>query len=323
MSKDSHKLEDVQTAVLAAALSNKGPDSPKYEEYRQNLVKQLEKSGEKIVKGPIPFYKKGVKGPAGYVIETDKEVLVCYHGTKFGKIFGSGGKEILHDLQISRAKMNFGGQKVSVHSGFKAEFESSKESLYQALAQTNLKDKGVHLTGHSLGGAVSQIAAMDLSTHFGVKVNKVTTFGGPRVFAKDAAELYNSKGLGDVTLRVKQDRDPVPRLVPRGMYHHTGRKITLKSSKRSIHSGAVYRDIATKKVTEKDIANARESDKPWSFTESYVKPVMRMTKAAFAIAYHSTIGAVVDKLKPSKSQASAISTPANPKKVSKGNEVGL
>ncbi len=323
MSKDSHRLEDVQTAVLAVALTNKKPDSPKYEQYKQNLVEQLEKSGEKIVKGPIPFYKKGVKSPAGYVIETDKEVLVCYHGTQFGKVFGSGGKEILHDLQISRAKMNFGGQEVSVHSGFKAEFESSKESLYQALAQTNLKDKGVHLAGHSLGGAASQIAAMDLSTHFGVKVNKVTTFGGPRVFTKDAADLYNSKGLGDVTLRVKQNLDPVPRLVPRGMYHHTGKKISLKSSKRSVHSGAVYRDIGTKKVTEKDIANARESDKPWSFTESYVKPVMKMTKAAFVMAYQATIGSVINKLRPSKSQASGHSTPVNPKKVDKGREASI
>lgn len=323
MSKDSHKLEDVQTAVLAVALANKSPDREQYKTRKQKLIEQLEKSGEKLVREPIPFYKKGVKGPAGYVIETDKEVLVCYHGTQFGKVFGSGGKEILHDLQISRAKMNFGGQEVSVHSGFKAEFESSKESLYQALAQTNLKDKGVHLAGHSLGGAVSQIAAMDLSTHFGVKVNKVTTFGGPRVFTKDAADLYNSKGLGDVTLRVKQDRDPVPRLVPRGMYHHTGKKISIKSSKRGIHSGAIYRDLGAKKITQSDVANARESDKPWSFTEAYVKPVMKMTKAAFVMAYKATIGAVVNRLKPSKSQASGRSTPVNPKKVDKGKGVNI
>jgi len=202
------------------------------------------------------------------VIETNNEVLVCYHGTQFGKVFGSGGKEILHDVQVSGAKMNFGGEEVSFHSGFKKEFMSSKDSMHQALSQTNVKEKGVHLSGHSLGAAVSQIAALDLATHFGVKVHKVTTFGGPRVFQKKAAELYNSKGLGDVTLRVKQDKDPVTRVVPRGLYHHTGNKVKLPSPKGGLHSGAVYRKIA-ESMKDKDVQNARSSDKPWSFTESY------------------------------------------------------
>ena len=296
-SKGLHELHDVRTAALAVALTNKKPGSKDYESYKQNLVNQLKESGEEIVGEPKPFYKIGVSSPAGYVIETNSEVLVCYHGTQFGKIFSSGGKEILHDLQISSAKMNFGGQEVSVHSGFKAEFESSKDSLYQVLAQTNLKEKGVHLSGHSLGGAVAQIAAIDLTTHFGITVNKVTTFGGPRVFTKDAAELYNSKGLGDVTLRIKQDLDPITRLVPRGMYHSTGNKIKLQSTKGGLHSGAVYRDIAMNKVTEQDIQNKRSSDKPWSFTESYLKPIIQMTKASFANLHKNTVGLLVNKIR--------------------------
>ncbi len=207
MGQDSHQLEDVKTAVLAVAITSKKPDSEKYEEYKQNLAAQLEKSGDKLVGEPKPFYKDGDKSPAGYVIETDKEVLVCYHGTQVKKVFGAGGKEIVHDLQAYGAKMNFGGEEVNVHAGFKKEFVASKDSMYQALSQTNVKEKGVHVSGHSLGAAVAQIAAMDLPSHFGVKVNKVTTFGGPRVFQKSAADLYNSKGLGDVTLRVKQDKD--------------------------------------------------------------------------------------------------------------------
>lgn len=280
MSKSSHELYDVQTAALGVALTNKAPDSKDYEQYKQNLVEQLKTSEEVIVGEPRPFYKEGVSSPAGYVIETRSEVLVCYHGTQFGKIFGSGAKELVHDLDISRAKMDFGGQEVSVHSGFKAEFESSKDSLYKILASVDIK-KDIHLSGHSLGGAVAQIAALDLTTNRRAAVKKVTTFGGPRVFTQDAAKLYNDKGLGDVTLRVKQDKDPVPRLVPRGVYHHTGNKIKLQSSK-GIHSGGVYRDIANK-LKEIDVQNARPSDNPsLSFTEIYLKPIMQMTKAIFA-----------------------------------------
>lgn len=306
MSKTSHELHDVQTAALGVALTNKKQGSKNYEQYKQNLIDQLQKSGEEIVGEPRPFYKKGVSNPAGYVIETKNEVLVCYHGTQFGQIFGSGAKEIAHDLDISRAKMNFAGQEVSVHSGFKAEFEASKDSLHEALQQTAFKTKGVHLAGHSLGAAVAQIAALDLVTNHGTDVKKVTTFGGPRVFTQDASELYNDKGLGDVTLRVKQDKDPVPRLVPRGMYHHTGKKIKLQSSK-GIHSGGVYRDIASK-IKEEDIRNASPSDKPtasFSFTEIYLKPIMKMTKEMFANLTKnisakfnkSIVGSLVDKMK--------------------------
>lgn len=280
----SHELNDVKTAVLAVALTNYKREHKSYGKYEANLSEQLRESGEMITQKPIPFYKKGVKSPAGYVIPTNAQVLVCYHGTQFGKI--SGAKEVLHGFQMSKSKMKFGNKEVSVHKGFKKEFDASKDSLDLALGEVNVMGKKVQFTGHSLGGAVAQIAALDMVTNStrGATVEKVTTFGGPRVFSKKAAELYNDNGLGDKTLRVKQNKDPVPRMVPRGVFSHVGKKISLKSSKKGTHSGAVYRNIATKDLKSHNIENARASSTPKSFTELYIKPVMHMTKAAFVIA---------------------------------------
>ncbi|MDG1436196.1 MAG: lipase family protein [Rickettsiaceae bacterium] len=322
--RHSHELKHLKSAALAVALTNKKPVGKKYEEYKDNLVKQLEESGEEIVGDPKAFYKEGVKSPAGYVIETNQEVFVCYHGTQFGKVFGSGGKEILHDLQVSGAKMKFGEEEeVSVHSGFKKEFMASKASMYNALSQTNAEKKGVHLSGHSLGAAVAQIAAMDLSINNPDKwqIKRVTTFGGPRVFQKKAADLYNSKGLGDVTLRVKQDIDLVTCFGQRGLYHHVGKKIKVPSPKAGVHSGSVYREIA-KNMKDIDVENARPSDNPWSFKELYLNPVMQMTKETFAKIQN--IGTVVDKIRATlssytKSAASGVNSPMDTPAMRVGN----
>ena len=300
----SHELNDVKTAVLAVALTNSKQEPKSYDKYNKhkaNLSEQLKESGEIITQEPIPFYKKGVESPAGYVIPTNAQVLVCYHGTQLGKI--SGAKEVLHDLQMSKAKMKFGDKEVSVHKGFKKEFDASKDSLGAALDKVGVTGRKVHFAGHSLGGAVAQVAALDMVTNNtrGAIVEKVTTFGGPRVFSKKAAELYNQEGLADKTLRVKQDKDPVPRMVPKGLFSHAGKKINLKSSKKGIHSGAVYRNIATKDLKSHNIENARESSTPKSFTELYIKPVMHMTKAAFVMAA-TPITKIISLIKKNKQQ---------------------
>ena len=295
--KLTSELNNIKTAVLAVALSYKKTKGKKYETYKQKLQNQLLVSGDAIDGKPIPFYKKGVKSPAGYVIKTNKEVLICYHGTQFDKIFGSGAKEILHDFQFGKSKMKFGDKTVSVHSGFKREFEASKDSLYEALGTI---DKPVHIAGHSLGGAVAQIAALDLATNKipPITIKQVTTFGGPRVFSREAAELYNEKEIGNKTIRVKQDLDPVPRIVPKGMYHHVGKKIKIGSSRIGIHSGAVYRNMVMTDMKDMHVESARPSALPSrkrSIHNDYVKPLMSMTAAGY-LAAQASVSAIKNRL---------------------------
>ncbi len=76
-------------------------------------------------------------------------------------------------------------------------------------------------------------------------------------------------------------------------------------------------------MKDEDVQNARASDKPWSFTESYVKPVMEMTKEVFAKIQKNTVGAVMNKIKKSLSShkkpidgKEEVSTPSFAEKVS-------
>jgi|GEM_PF-6227425 len=287
MTKPKHTLEGVKASVLGVALTNKMAGSDSYNSYLSNLDKQLTENSETRTQEPIPFYKEGVASPAGYVIETDRQVMVCYHGTQFGKIMGSGGTEIKHDLQMGKEGMQFGDKNLKVHRGFKAEYESSKGSLFEALKQVN-PDQEVNVAGHSLGGAASQIFALDVATnHPKIKIGAVHTYGSPRVMSIEAAQEYNAVGLGDKTLRIKQKADPVPRLAPkRAGYAHVGDKISVKAGEKSVHSGSVYRKIGMKGLKKEDISGARKADEPLPI-ETYCSAVKRMTSEAFNTALNS------------------------------------
>jgi hypothetical protein len=254
---------DVRAAMAGVSLSNKKKDGKGYQEYEDALRKEIKDKGGKFIKA-TPFYKKGVKSPAGYVIETDKETMVSYHGTQFGKFFGSGGKEVFHDLQMQKSKMKFGDQECGVHAGFKKEYDNSRDDLYSVLQEVKGDPaKPVIFSGHSLGGAVANIAALDASANNrlpnGQTVGGVVTFGAPRVLSPEAAQVYNDKGLDKNTLRVKQGWDVVPRIPSESLgYAHVGKKVKLDAGMNAVHSGKVYRKMS-RSMSSEAVSEARNS----------------------------------------------------------------
>ncbi|QUX95763.1 lipase [Marinomonas sp. CT5] len=94
--------------------------------------------------------------------------------------------------------------KIKLHQGFglaaKAVFEDIKPFLK--------KDQPIHLTGHSLGGAIAVILAMYLQND-GYPVKQVITFGQPKVTNVTGAKKFEDLPL----IRVVTPNDIVP-LVP-------------------------------------------------------------------------------------------------------------
>lgn len=79
---------------------------------------------------------------------------------------------------------------------------------------TQLHGLPVHLSGHSLGGALVTIMALLLTNKHGFHVHTVYTFGSPKVGDSAFAEAYQAiVGHSAKTYRVVNDLDPVP-LVP-------------------------------------------------------------------------------------------------------------
>lgn len=231
--------------------------------YLQDHLSSLELDGRTEIS---PFYKSSsfddegrVKEnalPAGYVFYYKEEgqkpnIIVSYRGTKTKS-------EKFSDIQISHQGHQFGDREYDVHKGFAKEYGYSKEDLdnvlrmYKERANVMGEMPNVTFTGHSLGGALAQIAALDHATNpsnnleaeegreaapetervnnelFDASNVSVFTFGAPRVFSRGASQKYDEVGLADKTLHVKHRRDMVPRLNRIG-YKEVGHAINITS----------------------------------------------------------------------------------------------
>jgi hypothetical protein len=81
------------------------------------------------------------------------------------------------DLNVGRVPLpGFGN--VRVHRGFLEAFDSSKEEIVGAVNQYVPPNLGLYITGHSLGGALAQIASAVLERD---NLAACYTFGSPRV----------------------------------------------------------------------------------------------------------------------------------------------
>lgn len=112
----------------------------------------------------------------------------------------------------------------AVHMGFMSSWRSAREVVLPALQAAREKNPGypVQLIGHSLGGAVAALAALELRLSLGWKDITVTTFGEPRVGNKALAQYLDAAfGLKNGSVedaeklpyrRVTHVNDPVPSL---------------------------------------------------------------------------------------------------------------
>lgn len=81
----------------------------------------------------------------------------------------------------------------TVHMGFLASWRSAREYVLPALEQARAKypDYTLRLVGHSLGGAVTALAALEMRLVHGWEDMQVTSFGEPRVGNEALAEFID------------------------------------------------------------------------------------------------------------------------------------
>jgi hypothetical protein len=101
-----------------------------------------------------------------------------------------------------------------VHSGFRLAWQTIRIEVINAATRCN--SPYIIFTGHSLGGAIATLAAIDF---YPQNVLEVITFGCPRIGDKAFAKTYEPYALR--TVRYVYQLDPVP-WIPLGCngYHH-------------------------------------------------------------------------------------------------------
>lgn len=114
-----------------------------------------------------------------------------------------------------------------IHEGFWTAYLSIRGQLFSSIKQSFERwgYAPVYATGHSLGGALACLAALDLNINFGLPV-VVYNFGTPRIGNFAFSTMYNAHV--PATFRVVVDGDIIPGM-PKllGMYRHAGVEVLI------------------------------------------------------------------------------------------------
>ena len=160
------------------------------------------------------------------VVEESDHIIIAFRGT-------SNIRDWITDAQFLRKLLveEANGDRCEVHHGFLDAYESVIEPLAAYLRQIVVGARKVFVTGHSLGGALAILAALELKRQ-AFAIAQVYTFGQPRVGNAAFKRLYEWS-LGSSTFRVVYQEDIVARVPHLPAWHdpyrHVGTEIFLSA----------------------------------------------------------------------------------------------
>lgn len=153
----------------------------------------------------------------GVIAETPDAVIVAFRGTDFGDMRDVGINIDLSESPEWEAPFDrwtigthqvYAHQKcLAIYRGLQACVRNTVRSLFQAASGRKL-----YVTGHSLGGQLATLCALDLGAYFSphdtVPLSRLWTFGSPRVGDQDLANTVPE--LTYESWRVRQIGDAIP-----------------------------------------------------------------------------------------------------------------
>lgn len=169
----------------------------------------------------VPIFdniKQFIFGYLAYDSILDAHVLV-FRGTVASSLINW-----IEDLRFSRSEPYKGNKQIKIHKGFYETWLLVRESIFKLIVDA--QPKTLYCTGHSLGAALTQVAALDISESFpGIKDITVYNYGCPRIGNKALATYYQSQIPS--TYRVVHWKDLVPHLPPKalGIWTHCGSEV--------------------------------------------------------------------------------------------------
>ena len=174
-------------------------------------------------------------GDAGLIAyqKDENKIIIAFHGTQDTRDMLSDGHVFMKDLNFLGME---NGEKA--HEGFYDRYIEIRQSMFFTLNSflNDVRSKKEQLpvlvfTGHSLGGALATLAALDVKSKLKspkIKVELVT-FNSPRVFNNKAAEKFENILEGNA-YRIWREYDPVSGLpLGRQGYKHVGKSLKLSS----------------------------------------------------------------------------------------------
>ncbi|MCP8967597.1 lipase family protein [Ectobacillus ponti] len=218
-----------------------------YTQYQQNGIFPLP-DGFGLVQG---FQAKAIDTITwfGFILESDQYVIVAFRGTQ-------SDPDWIADSLINQREYPYTANSGFVHNGFLSIYESCRDSIMESLVHLPA-DKTLLVTGHSLGGALAVLHALDARVNTKFKDYIMFNFGAPKVGDIAFRNYYNLQVANST--RLVNLFDIVPLLPPRKIlleqieaqweYFHVNRVITFAANQGSIiknHEIFTYRSEVEK-----------------------------------------------------------------------------
>jgi len=113
-----------------------------------------------------------------------------------------------------------------VHQGFDAVYQTIRDSVIAGVDAAKVNATSMWITGHSLGGAIALLAAIDFAKNaVPPLVSQLYTFAGPRVGDESFQALFDA--AIPLCYRVVNRWDIVPQLPPPPLFIHVGQAVDI------------------------------------------------------------------------------------------------
>ncbi|MDU0204575.1 MULTISPECIES: lipase family protein [Paenibacillus] len=140
----------------------------------------------------------------GFIAESDTQIVIVFRGT-------SSTSDWISDAIARQTAYPYAKDGGLVHKGFLDIYNSARKQIIAVMSKLSPR-KTLYLTGHSLGGCLANLCALDLTANTRFKEPSVYTYGSPRVGNPAFSSLFNRRT--GPRYRIYNTNDIVPELPP-------------------------------------------------------------------------------------------------------------
>lgn len=142
----------------------------------------------------------------GCILGSSKRIIVAFRGTE-------NSSEIVRGIDMTQIAYPYVKNGGRTHRGItRLYIDTIRTPLFKVLRKVSSSGKSLWIAGHSLGGAVSTLSALDLAENSRFKQPLVCTFGSPKVGDPVFTAAFDRKI--EQSIRVVNTDDLVPQLPP-------------------------------------------------------------------------------------------------------------
>ncbi|MBP2110682.1 lipase family protein [Paenibacillus silagei] len=162
----------------------------------------------------------------GFILESPQEIIIAWRGS-------ISTNDWLSNMNAAQKKFKYIQEPCMTHRGFTDIYASARNAILSVLG-TLSPEKTLYVTGHSLGGALATLCALDVAANSAFTTPRLYTYGSPRVgdpdfanaFSRYVRSSYRYANLFDVTTYVPPTVYKLPKQKTKYYYTHVQ---TLKS----------------------------------------------------------------------------------------------